>query len=145
MDFKNDIDVLARTIYGEARGECREGRQAVACVVLNRIKKRNQSGFTEVKGFRLPSIAATCLKPYQFSCWLENDPNRVKIETVDCADAVFRDCLEIASAAVKGGLPDITLGATHYYNPEVCRCPDFARGKEPCVVIGSHYFFNNID
>ena len=32
-----DIDVLARTIYGEARGESISGMEAVASVVLNRV------------------------------------------------------------------------------------------------------------
>lgn len=33
-----EIDVLARTIYGEARGEGMQGMQAVANVVMNRAK-----------------------------------------------------------------------------------------------------------
>ena len=32
------IDVLARTIWGEARGEGTSGMSAVACVVINRVK-----------------------------------------------------------------------------------------------------------
>jgi spore germination cell wall hydrolase CwlJ-like protein len=33
----SQLDTLALTIYGEARGERVEGRVAVACVVRNRI------------------------------------------------------------------------------------------------------------
>ena len=35
---EDDVDILARTIYGEARGEGQEGMEAVACVVMNRYK-----------------------------------------------------------------------------------------------------------
>lgn len=33
-----DIDTLARTVWGEARGESLLGKEAVACVILNRHK-----------------------------------------------------------------------------------------------------------
>ncbi len=144
MNEKDDIDILARTIYGEARGEKRAGREAVAAVVMNRVNKKVQAGWVTVGGRKQPSVAATCLKPYQFSCWLESDPNREKIITVSKADALFRECLEIASQAVNGRLPDITRGATHYYNPKVCRAA-WAKGKRPCAEIGAHLFFNDID
>ena len=36
MNEKDDIDILARTIYGEARGEKRAGREAVAAVENSR-------------------------------------------------------------------------------------------------------------
>lgn len=38
---ENDIDILARTIYGEARGETDLGKMAVASVILNRYKAKN--------------------------------------------------------------------------------------------------------
>lgn len=34
----DDVDILARTIYGEARSEGQEGMEAVACVVMNRYR-----------------------------------------------------------------------------------------------------------
>ena len=36
----NDEDILARTLYGEARGEGIDGIEAVACVIMNRYKAR---------------------------------------------------------------------------------------------------------
>lgn len=61
-----DIDILARTIYGEARGEPWEGKIAVAWVVRNRAERGGWWGDT---------IREVCLKPWQFSCWNETDPN----------------------------------------------------------------------
>ena len=144
MNQKDDIDVLARTIYGEARGESRLGRIGVAAVVMNRVNKKVQAGYVTISGLKIPSVAATCLKPYQFSCWLKSDPNREKITTVSAKDAVFAECLDIAQAAVNGKLSDPTNGATHYYNPKLCTAA-WAKGKKPCAKIGTHLFFNDID
>lgn len=45
-----------------------------------------------------------------------------------------------------GRLPDITCGATHYINPKACKkLPKWAVGKKPCIIIGAHHFYNNID
>ena len=38
MYRSKDVDILARTIYGEARGESEIGKRAVASVILNRYK-----------------------------------------------------------------------------------------------------------
>ena len=38
--IEHDIDILARTIYGEARGEKTAGKKAVACVIMNRYKSK---------------------------------------------------------------------------------------------------------
>ena len=35
-----DIEIMAKTIYGEARGEGEEGMEAVACVIMNRYNAR---------------------------------------------------------------------------------------------------------
>lgn len=40
----SDVDVLARTIYGEARGESISGMEAVAFVVLNRVAFSKRRG-----------------------------------------------------------------------------------------------------
>lgn len=58
----SSLDVLALTIYGEARGEPVEGQIAVGCVVRNRVYKD--------RDFRI-----ICLEPKQFSCWNEDDSN----------------------------------------------------------------------
>lgn len=37
-------DVLARTLYGEARGESVRGKEAVAAVVMNRVRRARAAG-----------------------------------------------------------------------------------------------------
>ena len=99
----SDIDFLARTIWGEARGETREGRIAVANVVMNRVADR-----------RWPNtVKAVVLQPFQFSAWNSNDPNRSQMLAVTADDPTFAESLEIAQAAVDGELEDVTNGADH--------------------------------
>ncbi|CAF1547856.1 unnamed protein product, partial [Rotaria sordida] len=33
----DEVDVLTRTVYGEARGESEDGQAAVAWVIMNRV------------------------------------------------------------------------------------------------------------
>ena len=129
-----DIDILARTIVGEARGEGDIGMQGVANVVLNR---------TNIGGWWGDTITTVCQKPYQFSCWNENDPNRAIIEALDDTKSIFRDALAIAGKVISGELPDITNGATHYFAKGI-PLPDWAQGKTPCATIGHHIFYNSV-
>ena len=127
-----DMEILAKTIFGEARGESQEGQIAVACCVFNRFK----SG----KWFGAKTIAGVCLKPWQFSCWNKNDPNSQKIMALTFP--VYSKYFSVIEEAKKD---DITKGATHYYNPSICNRPKWAEGRKPCVKIGKHLFFKDID
>jgi N-acetylmuramoyl-L-alanine amidase len=137
------IDTLARTLYGEARGEGFDGRVAVAWVVANRFRKNTWYG---------GSITEVCRKPWQFSCWNANDPNLPKLKAVDELDPLFAECIGIAGlvyAAVFGrigALPatmkDPTSGATHYHVSTMT--PPWAVNKVPVCQIGRHKFYNDI-
>ena len=132
-DTDRDVDVTARTLYGEARGQSLDGIIAVASVVVNRARR----------GAYGASPAAVCLRPWQFSCWNARDPNRAIIERVQPGDFIFDVCRLVASLAIRGLLHDPTGGATHYHTKGVA--PNWSRGKTPSAVIGDHLFFNDID
>lgn len=133
-----DLDTLARTLYGEARGEGVEGMTAVACVVMNRCALAAQHPH-----FGNGSPATACQAPYQFSCWNQNDPNRSIILNVTQSDHFFAQAWKIASDIIASYDQDITHGATYYY-AEGSPVPDWAKGKTPCVRIGKHIFFTGI-
>lgn len=132
MDETDPEDILARTVWGEARGEGNIGMTAIACVVLNRVAHPSWEG---------NDILSVCLKPWQFSCWNKGDPNRDKLISVTSDDPQFAIASEIASMAFSGGLSDITNGATNYYDRRMPEPPDWSAGKDPCAVIGHHLFF----
>ena len=89
----DEVDILARTIYGEARGEGLEGMEAVALVVINRVKaKKWFTGYDLINGVKIPSVAQTCLKRAQFSCWNKNDANYPLLKKISTDDKIFRMC-----------------------------------------------------
>lgn len=140
MEKNLEIDVLARTLYGEARNQSREGLQAVANVILNRVSAA-KSGTTKWWG---TDIISVCKKPYQFSCWNASDPNCKIIKEITSDNVIFRICIDIATKASNGMLPDITNGATSYYAKSMKTPPPWAKNKVPCTIIRDHIFFNNI-
>ncbi|MET4731497.1 N-acetylmuramoyl-L-alanine amidase [Thalassospira sp. MBR-102] len=131
-------EVLARTLYGEARGEGLPGIEAVACVILNRV------AFAKARGryWWGSTVAQVCLKPGQFSCWNAGDPNRVKLLKLSARDPAYRLCKRVATRALAGEIADMTQGATHYHTHAVD--PYWARGQVPVAEIGGHLFFKNI-
>ena len=130
----SEINVLARTIWGEARGEGYAGMQAVANVIMNRVKRGGWYGLT---------VTEVCKKPYQFSCWNVNDPNYAKIKNVTTDNNQFLQALEIARQAVAGTLPDITSGATEYHAISIKPNWNYAKLEE-VGVIGNHKFYRSI-
>lgn len=135
-----EIEILARTIYGEARGEKIKGKEAVASVIMNRVKKARARGGMYWWG---STIKKVCLKPWQFSCWNKNDPNRLKILNVNKLDMNFQTCLRISRRAVAGELKDQVDGSTHYHSKKVN--PLWSRGRMFTTEIGRHHFYNNVE
>lgn len=125
------IDTLARTLYGEAKAQDVPDAIAIACVIMNRVSLPNWPN----------EIEAVCIQPYQFSCWNTNDPNRARI--FKASGPWFKRCIEIATLAVEGNLPDPTTRSTHYHTPAVK--PAWSRRKTPVYQTAGHLFFNDID
>jgi len=104
---------------------------AVCSVVLNRASRPRWWG---------RDIPGVCRAPYQFSCWLASDPNRVKLLAVTTADLSFAVAVAVARLAVAAGLTDITGGADSYY-ASGSPVPVWAKSIEPTAVIGGHRFY----
>lgn len=140
----SDRQVMALTLWAEARGEGRLGREKVANCIMNRVNiDLGNDGKPDWWG---EGVKAVCLKPWQFSCWNENDPNRGQMRKVTEADPVYAECLEIADRAMAGELPDTTNGATHYLNPKtvlasVGKLPTWATHEHVADDYGRHTFF----
>jgi spore germination cell wall hydrolase CwlJ-like protein len=133
------VDALARTLWGEARGEPLAGIEAVASVVVNRVAEARAGG----RRWWGTDVVSVCRAPRQFSCWDEGDPNRPKLLAATAADPAFATCLRVARRAVAGLLADRTLGATHYHAEGAF--PRWARGKLPSAAIGRHLFYSDVE
>lgn len=126
-----DVEIVARTLYGESRSEGLEGIAAVANVIQNRVQRPRWWG---------KDFTGVCRKKWQFSTWNEDDPNLAMILAVTLRNPMFQDCYLIARAAVAGDLRDRTKGADHYFADYIAT-PKWAIGKTPTVVIGRHRFY----
>lgn len=124
---REDRLTWARTIWGEARGEPILGQLAVAFVPYNRARI---SGRT---------VAQECLRPWQFSCWNKDDPNRVKMLAMTERDLWLYLGL-VDSVLIE--VADPSLGATFYHVRGLY--PKWRLGHAPCVIVGHHVFFRNI-
>lgn len=135
-------DVIALTLYGEARGEGPEGRIAVANVLRNRLSRRHLG----------QTYRGVCLMPFQFSCWLEVGGATnygVLIDTArlliggQASGPVLKECQWIADGLLSDSFVDNTHGATHYLttNLYATRPPSWAAKARVLAQIGNHVFF----
>lgn len=139
FEAEREVDILARTIWGEARGEGKAGMEAVAMVICNRAAvARTRGGYWWGN-----SVIEVCLKPYQFSCWNRNDPNHQKLLSITRDDPVFETARRIAHRVLLGFIKDGTKGATHYHARSIM--PSWAKGQQPCAVIGRHVFYKLVE
>ena len=113
----SDIALLARLIYGEARGESYTGQVAVGAVVLNRVKS---SSFPN-------TISAVIYQPYAFTAVADGQTNMTPNSS----------CTEAAKAAMNGWDP--TGGAIYYYNPKTATSK-WIFSRQTTVTIGNHVF-----
>lgn len=138
-----DLTYLALTIWGEARGEGREGMRAVAHVIKNRRDSPNDRRYGS-------TIRQVCTKPWQFSCWNANDPNSkkldpAKMEALNPATPdgnSWRVAKQIAYSVLAGVLPDITNGATYYHTKAVD--PSWDDDMKLVATVGRHLFYVDV-
>lgn len=115
--FSEDIEILARIIHAEARGESFEGQVAVGAVVLNRVESP-----------RFPmSIREVVYQPGQFTAV---DDGQMRLAPNQMA---FR----AAMAALEGHDP--SNGAIFYYNPRIAT-DKWIRTRAVKLTIGNHDF-----
>ncbi len=113
----NDIDLLARVISAEARGEPYSGQVAVGAVILNRIKHPSFPN----------TLSGVIYQPGAFSCL--NDGQFDK-PVADSAHNAARDAMN--------GV-DPTGGAIYYYNPNTAT-NQWIRSRPVLKTIGNHKF-----
>lgn len=113
----SDVNLLAKLIYGEARGESYVGQVAVGAVVMNRI--RSSSFPNTMAGVIYQSYAFTAVADGQIN--LTPDANAKKA----------------AQDAMNGWDP--TYGAIYYYNPRTATS-QWIFSRKTTVTIGNHVF-----
>lgn len=113
----SDVTLLARLIYGEARGESYTGQVAVGAVVMNRVKS---SSFPN-------TISGVIYQPYAFTAVIDGQINLSPDATA----------LSAAKEALNGYDP--TYGALYYYNPSTATST-WIFSRKTTITIGNHVF-----
>ena len=113
----NDVYLIAKCVYAEARGEPYVGQVAVAAVILNRVKSPDFPN----------TIAGVIYQPWAFTA--VND-GQINLEPNETAYQAARD-------AMNGWDP--TYGCLYYYNPEVATS-EWIFTRQTVVTIGKHVF-----
>lgn len=129
----SDQEIIARTLWGEARSQGVIGMTAVACVIMNRSNNPGWWG---------NSLRGVCLAPMQFSCWNDNDPQAEKMRAQVIDDPAYQKAIVISEMLFNHAINDITNGADHY-RAEYAH-PAWADGKIPtyvCGAMGSRHLF----
>lgn len=117
---KDDLDLMAKIVYAESKGEPYEGKVAVASVILNRVLT---PGFPN-------SVKEVIFQPNAFSCVNNGEIN--VLPTEECYNAVYD--------AIEGNDP--TNEALFFYNPAIATCAWMQDvEKSDSKLIGQHLFF----
>lgn len=113
----SDVMLLARLIYGEARGESYVGQVAVGAVVMNRIKSASFPN----------TMSGVIYQSYAFTAVADGQINLTPNATAKKA----------AQDAMNGWDP--TYGALYYYNPRTATS-SWIFSRKTTVTIGNHVF-----
>lgn len=114
-----NVELLARVINGEARGEPYEGQVAVGAVVLNRVQHPSFPN-------SIPAVV------YQKGAFTAVDDGQINAQMYSSSRRAARD-------ALNGWDP--TNGAIYYYNPQTAT-NKWIRTREVVCTIGKHVFCN---
>lgn len=113
------VDLLARLINGEARGEPYKGQVAVGAVVMNRVKS---SEFPD-------TISGVIYQKGQFSCVTDGQFNKA----IDEDSTVYKAAREAVNGA------DPTNGCLFFYNPKTSKSK-WIFSRPTVITIGKHRF-----
>lgn len=113
----NDLNLLSRLVYGEARGEPYQGQVAVAAVVLNRVRSS-----------LFPNTVAGVI--YQRGAFDVVNDGQINMSPNDTAKKAAQD-------ALNGWDP--SYGAIYYFNPNTAT-NRWIWSRPVTVIIGKHRF-----
>lgn len=132
----HDLDNMARTLWGECRGEIKTGQIAVAWVIRTRAAWRPPQWWGA-------SITAVCLRHsasgiHQFSCWNKGAREAMPPSEVPVGDGHYQLLLAIARRVCAGLEENPAPGATHY--KRVGTIAPWA-DRDPILIVGNHEFY----
>jgi len=134
INLNNDIEIVARAIYGEAADQPWIVKWAVANVIRNRLEQDPaQYGAT---------WKAVILKPYAFTPFNQGNP-RLRVLLDPPEGLAWKQSRQIAFLTILGMTPDITDGATHFYANSIKK-PSWAARMKTTLLAGPMRFLREV-
>lgn len=121
-----EMDLLAKVVAAESRGESDDGQRAIAWVALNRLDDPETFGRT---------LTRVLLSPHQFA---------KPMPLADNSPAYQRAMLATLRAVLGEG-EDPSLGSTFFFRKDMKPPPYWAKHLEMRIVIGNHVFLRERD
>lgn len=136
-ELNNAINVVARTLYMEARGEGVKGLKMVMSVIWNRAEGD------------INKLADKCLERKQFSCWnkiTNKSPSTYEIQFPKSATMgkgsdfdMWKICQRLATNAFEGKFTPDDPTWNAYYNPNaVKKIPSWDKDLKNAKMVGHH-------
>lgn len=128
MADDDPLECLARTVYFEARDEGAQGMEAVAAVVMNRVRHPD-----------FPNEVCAVIKdggetpPCQFSYWCDGKSDQPEDQEL------WALAREVASRALDGGVEEPVGDALFFHSEAVD--PAYHETRELVAQVGSHLFY----
>lgn len=146
MLTQENLDIAAKTVWAEARGEGEAGMRAVAAVIVNRALSAQSYMAKHQDKTRHPlfgdgGLGSASQAKWQFSCWNADDPNKDKMENLSPSDPAYQKAMDAVLWAVQNADP--TQGASHYYASSIDQ-PAWAADATFTKKIGAHLFYKNV-
>lgn len=125
MASERDIQDVINTLIAEGAGEGQEGMRRIAETILNRAEQR---GISPAEVVRQRS---------QYTGYSAPGPAAVRAQSDPAAISAAQAAWNLAQ-----GPDDPTMGANHYFNPNVVR-PSWANAMTPTGQYGNHAFYTD--
>lgn len=141
-DDWSEEEILAGLILGEASGESKEGKVAVAHTVKTRVEHPRWWG-NSYRSVCLCYSPKTQSRPAvsQFSCWLDVNASRIKKEK-DNSSIIWKQCLVIANGIIHNIFTCNLDRPTHYHT--LTCFPDWSSKMLKLDTIEHHIFYRDI-
>lgn len=125
VDLMSRVDsqhCIASAVYYEAMGENRQGKIAVAYVIINRMKS----------GKFASTPCGVVYQKGQFS-WINP-----RYRTLVYSPEMWAESMEIAQLVLSGKVADASNGAMYFHNRRVH--PAYGRNHKVVAILGQHVF-----
>ena len=132
----HDVAVLAATLYAEAGKRPVRAIEALAALVMNRVRARLPHWGADISG--------VCRAPFQFRCWNRHHPSHAVLQEALPGGTLLQDptmeiCRRVATRAVAGVLSAPIGHATHVHADD--DQPSWSLGRMPTAEIGGLLFY----